>query len=367
MTFLIALDSFKDYKSSIEICDQLASSISALAPDVQVLQAPLADGGEGSLATINYYRNLEIIEVPVLDPIGRPIMARCLLDTDHQEGYVSMSEASGLELLAQTERNCYHTSTYGTGQLIAALLDRGMEKLHLFVGGSATSDAGIGMLAALGATVVSAGKHRSHPVGNDLMTLDRIDIPASLHNLTTVVYTDVDNQLYGLQGAAIVYGPQKGATPGQILELDRGLERFALIAKDHHSKDVCLPGSGAAGGIVAGALLAFDTSIASGAAYFCDLAGLADKIEQADCIITGEGHLDDQTLSGKLVSKVCAMAKNKMVIALCGKSSMTASDQASMGIDHVISLSEIDPSPEPGKLSESLHLVPEHILSIVDL
>lgn len=363
MTILIALDSFKDYKSSIQICGTLAEGLHILDPSIKVVLAPLADGGEGSLDVLSYYKHQPLDKHLVSDPLGRPVSAKVLYDEAQSAGYVSMAEASGIELLSAQDRNCYYTSTYGTGELIAHLVKKGMQALHLFVGGSATCDAGLGMLSALGAEVISDGHTVTFVRGVDLLGLDKIVFPSNWQRLSTTIYADVDNRLYGRQGAAHIYGPQKGATAEQIEDLDKGLLRFAQLAMQEHGIDVNQAGSGAAGGIVAGAMLGFEAETTSGADYFCQLADLPTKINAADAVITGEGHLDHQTASGKLVSKVCHLAEDKQVIAVCGKSSISQSDQQALGIDHVVSLLELDSHPQPGKMSDTLQLVPAAILA----
>lgn len=365
---LIATDSFKHYKRSTEIVSYLTTALSQLLPTASVIGCPLADGGEGTLQVIADALGLPSQYLWVCGPMGRPVKAAYLLDTSRSAAYVVMSEASGIEILSADLRNCYHTTSYGTGQLIRHCLDQGVKEVHLFVGGSATCDMGLGMLAALGHSICTPRGILDRPAGKDMVDVSRIDLYPPPSSAKVIVYADVDNVLYGPQGAAYIYGPQKGADPSQVTTLDKGLRRLAAHIYQRYGIDLQTPGAGAAGGMVAGAMLGLGATIQSGGDYITSLTGLQDHIAAADIIITGEGSLDKQTPHGKVVSTVCGLSAGKPIIALCGKNSLPLQDQHTMGISHIVELRYLGET-SPATVADTLHLSPpiiaEHIRSSV--
>lgn len=363
---LICTDSFRDYKSSTEIGSFVQKALIKYLPIHKVKMIPLADGGEGTLEALSYYLKLDILEEQVLDPLRREITAGYLYDAKQKLAYVCMAEASGLELLDKHERNCYHTTTYGTGQLIAAAIKRGAQEIALFVGGSATCDMGLGMLAALGASFSSGLDKIGIPTGMHLREIDSIQLSKKALPKVTV-YTDVLNPLFGPQGAAFIYGPQKGADPTQVDLLDEGLQRMHGIIQRTMNIDVNKPGSGAAGGIGAGALFGLGASLKPSTEFLFDMADLQPALQDADIIITGEGKLDEQTLNGKLIQRVAHAAQDKKLIVICGKNVLTKAQQKSLGIAHVIALSELgDPQHHQDGIADNLRLATKALVQYLE-
>ena len=322
MTILLAPDKFKGALSAAAVCAALAAGIRAVQPDVRLILKPLADGGDGSLAVLRHYEKLERVEKRVSDPLGRSITAH-YYRAGHR-AYVELAVASGLASLAQTERHCATASAYGTGELIADALTRGAIEIYLFIGGSATNDAGTGIAAALGYRFLDATGRPVQPVGKYLERITHIDATHRCFNPADVrfqVICDVDNPFHGPLGAARVYAPQKGADPATVAALDRGLAHFARVLVAQGYPNVAhLPGAGAAGGIGGGAVALLGAELRSGFTVFEELTQLEAAVANSGLVITGEGKLDAQTARGKVVSGVCALARRhrKPVIAVCG-------------------------------------------------
>ena len=322
MKILIAPDKFKGSLSAQEVCNALTLGLKSANPMAEIIARPMADGGDGSLAVLEHYLNLETVVVSVQDPLFRPINAAYKMV--RSTAYIELSAASGLVLLKETERNCRLTSTFGTGELIADALAKGAKEIFLFIGGSATNDGGIGIAAALGYRFYDTFNNLLAPIGENLLLIDRIDDSQVIFDTQEVlikVVCDVTNPLYGKDGAAYIYGPQKGANQEDIIYLDRGLVNLAarLVAHDF-SKIGDIAGAGAAGGVGGGAIAFLDAQLISGINTFLKIAELEQAIARCDLIITGEGKLDAQTEQGKVISGVCKLAKkyNKSVIAVCG-------------------------------------------------
>lgn len=334
MKILLAPDKFKGSLSAYEVCQALTKGLLKKYPNATIITKPLADGGDGSLAVLDYYLDLKTISKTVQDPIGRPIIAQYKLSTT--TAYIEMAAASGLVLLKSKERNCLHTSSYGTGELIVDALDKGAKEVYLFIGGSATNDGGMGIAAALGYRFLDNQGNVLSPVGKNLNIVHHIDnsnLRFDFDKIKVIVICDVNNPFYGQQGASFVYAAQKGASPDDIVILDEGLKNLAEVLKRNAYPDIaCVPGAGAAGGVGGGAIAFLDAELKSGIQFFLDLTALEQAIMECDIIITGEGKLDKQTEQGKVISGVCALAKkhNKKVIAVCGAADLPIS--ASLGI-----------------------------------
>ncbi|WP_075880643.1 glycerate kinase [Vreelandella massiliensis] len=324
MSILLCPDSFKDALSAQMAAEAMARGIKRAAPHLHVDLCPLADGGEGSLAALIAATGAEQRHAHVHDALGRPIQAAWGWLEAERTAFIELAEASGLQALADNERNARINSTYGAGELFRQALDAGAEKALLLLGGSATNDAGAGMLAALGAKLLDRDKRPLAPGGAALAALDTLDVSAldpRLSRLHVEAAVDVDNPLLGRHGASRVFGPQKGATPEEVAELDRALAHFADITArtlgvDHRE----LPGAGAAGGMgfAARAFLAAD--LKPGIEIIMQQAGMAHRLARAELVITGEGRLDGQSLAGKTPIGV-ARAAHKMgkpVIVLAG-------------------------------------------------
>lgn len=302
-TILLAFDSFKGSLTSAEVTDAFEEGLRTTLPDCQVKKVCIADGGEGTAEAIVSTRQGEWAEAEVLDPLMRPIRARYGLIDKGETAVIEMATASGLTLLSEDERNPLKTSTYGTGQLIADSLARGCRKLLIGIGGSATNDAGTGMLSALGFRFLDAEGNLLHGCGESLEKIASIDSSHILPELESVEITvacDVTNPFCGPCGAAYVFAPQKGANDAMVIQLDNGLRHFAQIIHSYNQVDVSeMPGAGAAGGL-GGAFSAFlNTRLCRGVEWVLDALHFEELLKGCDLVVTGEGRIDHQTLMGK--------------------------------------------------------------------
>ena len=305
LVVLIAPDSFKGSLTSVEVARALAVGWARARPRDEILLAPLADGGEGTLVAIEPSGGWEWRESDATDPIGRPIQARWLRSADGRRGVVELAAASGLSRLRTDERDALGASTRGTGELLRAALDDGVRDITLGIGGSATNDGGAGILQALGARVVRAA---DGAVQVDLGGLDPRLAPTDLR-----IACDVTNPLLGDRGAAATYGPQKGASPADVAELDRRLGRYAdalEAATGRRERDT--PGAGAAGGTGFGLLALRDhfrsLELVPGVDVVMEAADFDGKLARATIAITGEGRIDEQTAFGKTALGVAKRA-----------------------------------------------------------
>lgn len=344
MKFVIAPDKFKGSLSGAEFCEAAESAIYKVFPDASVVKKPLADGGDGTLDVVRDY--LDAIEVGALvhDPLFRKIEAKYLLSSDQKTAYIEMSEASGYKLLNEAEMNCMHTSSLGTGELIADALQKGAKKIILGIGGSATNDGGMGMATALGYRFLDKDGTDLEPVGKNLAAVHSIDdakVEPILSQVEIKVACDVTNPFYGALGAAKIYGPQKGASKKEVELLDKGLQHFAEVVRNTYGTDLqVIPGTGAAGGMGGGTLVFLGAELASGIDLILEMADLEQALVGADWVITGEGQLDGQTASGKTIMGVLksANAKNIPVAALCGAVSMSIDELKKMGLQYAVSI-----------------------------
>jgi glycerate 2-kinase len=326
---LVAPDSFGGALDSVAVAAAIARGWSNVRRDDEVVRRPMADGGEGTLAALDdaLGDEAERRRVATTDPLGRPIDADWLLLDEGRVAFIEMAAASGLARLTTEERtpdNARLASTRGTGDVIRAALDAGAERITIGLGGSATTDGGSGLLRALGVRFLGPDGAELPDGGAALAKLQRIDASGLDPRLTTVrltVASDVTNTLVGSRGAAATYGPQKGADPAAVTELDAALAKFGQGIEAATGRLVAdLPGAGAAGGTTAG-LLGFTTAaVRPGAEMVAELIGLAAALEEADLVITGEGRADEQTLHGKAAMGVATLARsrNTPVVLLCG-------------------------------------------------
>lgn len=321
----------------------MAAGILLAYPKAKIIAIPLADGGEGTAKALTLQAGGKFVSVEVQNPLGRPITATYGLSPDYKTAFIEMAAASGLSLLAEAERNPNLTSTYGTGQLIADALDRGVEHIILGIGGSATNDGGTGIAAALGYLFLDEAGNELTPNGENLSKIHSIDASAIHPRLSSVKITvacDVTNPLYGKQGAAYIYGPQKGATPEQVLSLDQGLRHLAQIAINTFGTDFSKnAGAGAAGGVGAGALWFLNATLQPGAEIVLQQTQIETYIRQADLVITGEGKMDEQTLSGKLVLGLADLClRHKVPLAVvCGTLAVSPEQLLDTGITYAVS------------------------------
>ncbi|HUH46758.1 MAG TPA: glycerate kinase [Arenibacter sp.] len=325
MKIIVAPDSFKDCLSAKEVALSISKGIRRVYPEAIIYEIPLSDGGEGLVDTLLGGADGKLISVPVQDPLGRSINVEFGVVGDGTTAIVELARASGLELLRENERNPLLTSTYGTGQLIKAALDLGCKKIVVGLGGSATNDGGTGMLRALGARLLDRMGAEISEGGGGLIDLDRIDLThfdRRLADCEVVVASDVSNPLIGPNGASFVYGPQKGGDRRTLQQLDSNLERYGTIIKEQIQVDVInASGAGAAGGTGAALLAFMNAKMVPGIELVLQLLGMEQYLKKADLVITGEGKLDGQTLSGKTIVGISKMAKDKgvPVIVLTGR------------------------------------------------
>ncbi|MCV9385383.1 glycerate kinase [Reichenbachiella ulvae] len=324
MNILLAPDSFKGSLSAIEVADAIAKGILEFDPSISCIKAPIADGGEGSLAALKMATGCQLISAPSTDPLGRKIQAQYGLLPDRSTAIIEMATTSGLPLLKPSEYNPSKTSTYGTGLLIRHALDQGIRHFIIAIGGSATNDGGAGMAQALGASLLDkAGDELAHG-GATLGNLHRMDMSSfdiRVAQSKFEVACDVTNPLCGPEGASFVFGPQKGATPEEVKQLDFNLSHYAeIIEKSLHINIKNMPGAGAAGGLGAGLVAFCHAELKGGFELIAKAIRLEDKIEKADLILAGEGSMDAQTLSGKAPFGVAQLGKKygKPVYGIAG-------------------------------------------------
>jgi len=338
MHLLVCSDAFKEGADAPTVCSAIARGIRIVFPGASVDVCPLADGGEGTARILTRTLQGNWTDVSVLDPIRRSIMAGYGWVEENATALIDMAEASGLQHLLPGERNVMEATTFGTGQLIRHALERGAQTIYLGLGGSATTDGGMGMASALGIRSFSGGRAIDYPAGAHLARIDRIDHSAAhplLAKATFRILCDVRNPLFGSQGAARVYAPQKGASESEVSVLDRGLQQISQLWKETFGKDVSQhPGAGAAGGLGAASLLFLRGELVSGAETVLDLARIEERIARAQLVLTGEGSLDEQSLQGKLIERLAMRASRQEVpiIALCGRLRLTADQLQSSGL-----------------------------------
>ncbi|WP_431126396.1 glycerate kinase [Flagellimonas flava] len=344
MKFVIAPDKYKGSLTGSQFCEAVEKGIQRVFPQAQILKKPLADGGDGTLEVVQDYLKASLETIKVKDPLFRDIEAGYLLSQDKKTAYIEMSEASGYKLLRKDEMNCMHTSTLGTGQLLLDAVHKGAQHIVLGIGGSATNDCGMGMASAFGYAFLDADGNRLQPVGKNLVHAKKIvddETSGLLKKIQVKVACDVNNPLYGENGAAHVYAAQKGASPEEIDILDQGLENFANVLQSHFGNDVRdVPGAGAAGGMGAGAMTFLNAKLVSGVDLVLEMADFDLALMDADWVITGEGQLDNQTAAGKTIAGVVKMAKARQipVAALCGSVNASIEQIQEMGLDYAVSV-----------------------------
>lgn len=313
MRIVIAPDSFKGSLRARQVGEAMAEGAKRVFPEAETIVVPMADGGEGTVEALLDSLGGTLREVEVEGPRGRPVRASFALLADGRTAVLEMASASGLPLLPPEERDPRLTSTFGTGQLIKAALDAGARRILIGIGGSATNDGGAGMAEALGYRFLDA-EGRSLPRGGAaLIRLSRIETDAvdpRLQETEFIVACDVKNPLLGPEGASAVYGPQKGATPAMVAELDAALARLAAVIKETFGLEVAdVPGAGAAGGLGAGLLVFCHARLTPGVEMVIEATGLREHLRGADLVLTGEGRLDGQTVQGKTPCGVAKAAK----------------------------------------------------------
>ncbi|MDX2516979.1 glycerate kinase [Streptomyces stelliscabiei] len=361
---LIAADKFKGTLTAVQVAERVTAGLRRVRPELAVEALPVADGGDGTVAAA-VAAGFEQREVRVAGPLGEPVTAAYALRDG--TAVVEMAEASGLQRLPAGTFAPLTASTYGSGELLRAALDAGARTIVFGVGGSATTDGGAGMLAALGARFLDAAGEPVGPGGGglrDLVTADLSGLDERLAAIDLVLASDVDNPLTGPKGAPAVYGPQKGASPEDVATLDANLAHLAaVLAKTlggRAAEHSLAPGAGAAGGIGFGALV-LGARFRPGIEVMLDVLGFAAALEKATLVITGEGSLDEQTLHGKAPAGVAAAARaaGKEVVAVCGRLALRPEALGRAGIRRAYPLTEVEPDvarclADPGPILEQV-------------
>jgi len=343
MKIVIAADSFKGSCSTFEVANAIEKGIRKIHKDSEIIKIPVADGGEGTVDSLVRGAGGRYETINAKDPLGRDIECTYGVLNDNA-AVIEMAASSGLTLLNEEERNPMITTTYGTGQIIRAALDKGCKKIFIGIGGSATNDGGAGMAQALGVSFKDKEGSEIGNGGQELARIQEIDITnidPRLKNTEIIILSDVSNPLCGNNGASNVYGPQKGATPEMIKQLDNNLKHYSLLIKEKIGLDIIdVPGAGAAGGLGAGLIAFCNATICSGIDVALDINGIDQHLINADLVITGEGKIDSQTVYGKVPVGVAkrAMKHEVPVIAIVGGVGKGASAVYEYGIDAIMDI-----------------------------
>lgn len=344
MKIVIAPDSYKESLSALQVASEIENGFRAIFPDAEYVKLPVADGGEGTVEAMVAATQGKIVRLRVTGPLGEPVEAFYGLSGDESCAFIEMAAASGLELVPPSQRDPLITTSWGTGELIGNALDRGVQHFIIGIGGSATNDGGAGMVQALGARLLDGQGEQIGYGGGALASLTRIDISQldpRLRQCRFEVACDVTNPLTGDEGASAVFGPQKGATPALVTQLDNALAHYATIIQRDLDIDVLhIPGGGAAGGMGA-ALHAFcQAELRRGIEIVTEALGLDELVKDATLVITGEGRIDSQTIHGKVPIGVANVARryNKPVIGIAGSLTADVGVVHQHGIDAVYSV-----------------------------
>ncbi len=364
MKIIIAPDSFKGSLSSIEVADAVEKGIKAIDSSIEIVKIPMADGGEGTVESLINYSGGEIVHLNVSNPLGDKITAYYGLLGDGKTAIMEMARASGLPLIPEEKRNPLKTTTFGTGELIRDALDKGCKKIIIGIGGSATVDCGSGMAQALGVKFYDKNSREitEKMTGGLLTDVERIDLSdldKRIADCEVIVACDVYNPLLGEQGAARVYAPQKGATPEQVVVLEKNLNKFSSLIKKDVGKDIVNEsGSGAAGGLGAGLMAFLNARLGSGIKLILDTVRFEDSAKDADLIITGEGRIDVQTAYGKVIAGIAKIAKKHSVpvVAICGTIEGNLDELYKIGVTSIFSITD-KPMPLNEAIGRSAELI----------
>ena len=344
MKVAIAPNALKSSLTATEAALAIKKGINEFNPDIETILIPVADGGDGLVDVLQGALGGELITCEVSDPLGRAIHAEYTYVKAEKTAAIEMALASGIALLHPDERNPLQTSTFGTGELIKDAAKRGAKKIILGIGGSATNDAGIGMAAALGVKFYDQNNSQLHPYGEQLGNISRIDmsgIMPEIKDISFEVACDVENPLYGENGAAHVYSRQKGANNDQVEFLDQGLKNFAAIVEQNLQLNIKdLKGAGAAGGLGAGLVAFTAAKLSKGIDLVFSAVKLEDKIKDTDLVFTAEGQIDFQTKFGKAPAGVAKIAQKHHIpcIALAGSVGEKIEELRDCGITAIYSL-----------------------------
>ncbi|MCT4702810.1 glycerate kinase [Enterobacteriaceae bacterium H20N1] len=344
MKIVIAPDSWKESLSALEVATQIEAGFREIFPDASYVKLPVADGGEGTVEAMVAATEGSVVEIEVTGPLGKPVKAFYGLSGSGECAFIEMAAASGLEQVPAAERNPLITTSWGTGELIRHALDGGVKHIIIGIGGSATNDGGIGMVQALGAKLLDEKGEQLGYGGGELKKLASVDISEldkRLRNCRIEVACDVTNPLTGGEGASAIFGPQKGASPEMVKQLDDALGHYAkIIARDLDIDVLTMAGGGAAGGMGA-ALYAFcGAELRQGIEIVTEALNLDELVRDADLVITGEGRIDSQSIHGKVPVGVAKVAKryNKPVIGIAGSLTEDVGVVHEHGLDAVFSV-----------------------------
>jgi glycerate kinase len=346
MNILIAPNAFKHSLNAQAVAQAIALGLNQSKLSCTCQLFPVGDGGDGTGDLIIKKFDGEVVHTQADDALGRRIETTFGLINNGQTAVIEMANASGLRLLKHNELNPMLTNTAGTGQLIKQALDKGVKRIIIGMGGSATVDGGMGILSALGIKFLNADGIALKPIPDSLQNITAIDDSAldkRVLNCEIVILCDVDNKLLGDNGAAAVFGPQKGATAGDVVKLDTMLAKFAAVTQQQTGIDIAgIKHGGTAGGAAAGLHAFLNAKLVSGATHFLELTGFDAALQNADIVITGEGSIDEQTLQGKAPAAVAAMAKqrNLPVIGLAGKVPNNPNEKMRQYFDKLLSINK---------------------------
>lgn len=361
MRILIAPDKFKDACSAAEVCTYLTNGLRKVLPiSVPILSLPLADGGEGTLDALAAITPLHFEHVQTQDALGRPILAKYARLLNENCAVIEMAQASGLQQLAPQERSATLSSSFGTGILLRDAVEKGCKHILLTVGGTATNDGGMGIAQALGIRFLDKNGKELEPIGQNLSSVSSIDTSGLCYDPTAIrleIATDVNNLLFGLNGAAFVYAAQKGASIHQIAELDDGLQHFCtILTQEGYESPEYLIGAGAGGGVAAALVPLLHATICSATDWLLQYYQLDQKMQKGDILITGEGKVDRQTWEGKLICALTRVAtlSNTPVCVICGTLEDVESIPQSLRLQYLSSIIH-----RPITLQEALSETPQ--------
>jgi len=355
MKIVIAPQGFKGNLTALEVAQAIEEGVKRIVPDAETVLKPMADGGEGTVQALVDATGGELITTEVTGPLEERVNAHWGILSDRTTAVIEMASASGLPLVPPEKRNPFITTTYGTGELIRAALDRGCRKLIIGIGGSATNDGGVGMAQALGARLLDTDNKELPFGGAALARLERIDISGMdprLADFEVTLASDVNNPLCGPRGASAIYGPQKGATPEMVKQLDAALSHYADVIKKDLDIDLReVPGAGAAGGLGLGLMVFLKARAVPGIDVVIRATNLVADLKGAEIVFTAEGRIDCQSAMGKVPTGVALAAKEfgATVIALAGEVADDCRVVFDQGIDAVLSI-----APGPITLDQSM-------------
>ena len=375
LVIVLAPDSFKESMTAKEVCEAMERGIRKANSQIRCIHVPMADGGEGTMQSLVDATGGRVYSKEVVGPLGNNVVAEYGILGNGEIGVIEMASASGIHLVDSEKRNPLITTTFGTGQLIKACLDKGVKKLLIGIGGSATNDGGAGFIQALGGRLLDEnGDDLSYGGGAlaKLHTIDLSNLDERLKYVSVEVACDVNNPLCGKEGASYVFGPQKGATREMIEILDQNLSHYAEVIKEQLGKDVISKaGAGAAGGLGAGLMAFLDVELKSGIEMVIEYANLEEKVRDADKVWTGEGSIDFQTQYGKTPLGVAMIAKkyNKPVIALAGRVGNDIDVLYDKGIDAIFGIMRGVTSIEEAlvKGPENVEKTSENIIRLLNI